>query len=52
MPKKLARKGASWHFEIFDILSGKQIVNGALRIIDVSRLSIFWSAPFAAGFLE
>ncbi len=34
---KHAMKGASWHFKIFDILSGKQTVNGAFQIIDCSR---------------
>ena len=36
IPEKLTRKGAFWHFEIFDILSEKQIVNGAFEIIDGS----------------
>jgi len=29
MPEKLTRKGAFCYFLIFDILSGKQTVNGA-----------------------
>ena len=36
MPEKITRKGAFWSFRIFDILSGKQTVNGAIEIIDNS----------------
>jgi len=47
MPEKFTRKGALWHFCIFDILSEKQTVNGAIEIIDVSRES--WIHCFDAG---
>jgi len=28
------------------------LMNGAIISVDALELSIFWSAPFAAGFLE
>jgi hypothetical protein len=40
MPKKITRKGAFMLFIIFNILSGKQTVNGAFEIIDVSRVCL------------
>ena len=35
MSNKFTRKGVSRHFEIFDILFGKQTVNGAFEMIHV-----------------
>lgn len=49
MPETLTRKGAFWSFCIFDLLSGKQTVNGAIVNIDFSRECLLVILEIALG---